>query len=114
MIMKTLKYTLSALVAVLLCVCVVSCGEDYSSPLKGQTVSDQTFETGTNSKTVTIGTKDLSKCKNPYFLIYVWKQHTWSVQTKLKKHKKQINYPLSKDIPTKSRNFAHDIGVLWE
>lgn len=62
MIMKTLKYTLSALVAVLLCVCVVSCGEDYSSPLKGQTVSDQTFETGTNSKTVTIGTKDLSKC----------------------------------------------------
>ena len=60
--MKTLKYTFSALIAVLLCVYVVSCGEDYSSPLKGQTVSDQTFETGTNSKTVTIGTKDLSKC----------------------------------------------------
>lgn len=62
MIMKTLKYTLSALIAVLLCAYVVSCGEDYSSPLKGQTVSDQTFETGTNSKTVSIGTKDLSKC----------------------------------------------------
>lgn len=62
MIMKTLKYTFSALIAVLLCAYVVSCGEDYSSPLKGQTVSDQTFETGTNSKTVTIGTKDLSKC----------------------------------------------------
>lgn len=62
MIMKTIKYSLSALLAVLLSVCVMSCGEDYSSPLKGQIVSDQTFETGTNSKTVTIGTKDLSKC----------------------------------------------------
>ena len=60
--MKTIKYSLSALLAVLLSVCVMSCGEDYSSPLKGQIVSDQTFETGTNSKTVTIGTKDLSKC----------------------------------------------------
>lgn len=67
--MKTIKYSLSALLAVLLSVCVMSCGEDYSSPLKGQIVSDQTFETGTNSKTVTIGTKDLMYCINQCQLV---------------------------------------------
>lgn len=41
---------------------MVSCSEDYSSPLKGQAVSNKTFETGTNSMTITIGREDLSKC----------------------------------------------------
>lgn len=42
--------------------CLTSCSEDYISPLQGIMVSGQTFETGTNSKTVSLGTKDLSKC----------------------------------------------------
>ena len=62
MIMKIIKNTLFVIVAVLLSLYVVSCGEDYSSPLKGQNVSDQTFEPRFSSKTVTIGTKDLSNC----------------------------------------------------
>jgi len=49
-------------VAVLFCICVASCSEEYSSPLKGQTVSNQIFETGTTTKTITIGKGDLSKC----------------------------------------------------
>lgn len=45
-----------------ICLVIMSCGEDYSSPLKGIVVDNQTFETGTNNKTVSIGTKDISKC----------------------------------------------------
>ncbi len=60
--MKIFNYFLPVFIAMFFCVCIVSCGEDYSSPLKGQTVADQIFETGTNSKTITIGIDDLSKC----------------------------------------------------
>lgn len=61
--MKTIKYSLLSLFLVVISTtCIVSCGEDYSSPLKGIVVSDQIFETGTNKMTVTLGTEDLSKC----------------------------------------------------
>lgn len=61
--MKTIKYSLLSLFLVVIgTICIVSCGENYSSPLKGIVVGNQTFETGTNNKTVSIGTKDISKC----------------------------------------------------
>lgn len=41
----------------------MSCNsESYTSPLKGQSVEKQIFETGTYTKNLTIGTEDLSKC----------------------------------------------------
>lgn len=43
-------------------VCFVSCSEEYTSPLKGQTVTTQLFESGQNSKTITIGNADLKDC----------------------------------------------------
>ena len=60
--MKTISRSFVVLTTIIVSALIVSCSEDYSSPLKGQTVTDQLFETGTNSKTITIGTKDLSKC----------------------------------------------------
>ena len=60
--MESVKYSLYSLIAMFISVCFVSCGEDYSSPLKGQTVEDLVFEKGGGSKTISIGTKDLSKC----------------------------------------------------
>lgn len=60
--MRHLLYIGNIFVAVLFCICVASCSEEYSSPLKGQTVSNQIFETGTTTKTITIGKGDLSKC----------------------------------------------------
>ena len=61
--MKTINYSLLSLFLVVISItCTVSCGEDYSSPLKGIVIDKQTFETGTNNKTVSIGTKDISKC----------------------------------------------------
>ena len=61
--MKIKKHSLLSLFLVVIgTLCIVSCGEDYSSPLKGIVVSDQIFETGTNKMTVTLGTEDLSKC----------------------------------------------------
>lgn len=62
MIMKTIKYSILTLMSVLVSVCIVSCGEDYSSPLKGKTINDVVFETGVHNKTVSIGTEDLTKC----------------------------------------------------
>ncbi len=62
MIMKTIKYSIVTLMSVIISVCLVSCSEDYSSPLKGKTVNDVVFETGIHSKTVSIGTEDLTKC----------------------------------------------------
>ena len=62
MIMKTIKYSFLTLISVIISACFVSCSEDYSSPLKGKTVNDVVFETGVNSKTVSIGTEDLTKC----------------------------------------------------
>ncbi|SEM65572.1 Putative binding domain-containing protein, N-terminal [Prevotella sp. ne3005] len=60
---KTINYSLLSLFLVVISItCTVSCGEDYSSPLKGIVIDKQTFETGTNNKTVSIGTKDISKC----------------------------------------------------
>lgn len=44
------------------CAFLISCSEDYTSPLKGQTVSTQFFESGQNSKTITIGNADLKDC----------------------------------------------------
>lgn len=60
--MKTIKYSILTLISVVISVCLVSCSEDYSSPLKGKTVNDVVFETGIHSKTVSIGTEDLTKC----------------------------------------------------
>lgn len=61
--MKTINYSLFTLISVLFSMCVVSCGEDYSSPLKGQSVDDVVLEaTGSISKTITIGKDDLGKC----------------------------------------------------
>ena len=60
--MKTIKYSFLTLISVIISACFVSCSEDYSSPLKGKTVNDVVFETGVNSKTVSIGTEDLTKC----------------------------------------------------
>lgn len=60
--MRHLLYIGNIFVAVLFCICVASCSEGYSSPLKGQSVEQQVFETGTNIKTITIGKDDLSKC----------------------------------------------------
>lgn len=57
------KIILSTLAIIIFCLFIISCSsDDDSSPLKGQTISDQIFETGTNTKTVTLGTKDLSNC----------------------------------------------------
>lgn len=57
------KFSFSTIFAVLLGMCMTSCSsDDYSSPLKNQTVGDQTFEAGATSKTITIGAEDISKC----------------------------------------------------
>lgn len=60
--MKYFSYFGFFIFATLFCTCIFSCSEEYSSPLKGQTVSNQIFETGTTTKTITIGKGDLSKC----------------------------------------------------
>ena len=60
--MRCLVYIGNALIATLFFLCVASCSEEYSSPLKGQTVSNQVFGDGANSETITIGNSDLSKC----------------------------------------------------
>lgn len=61
--MKKIKYFYVTLFAVIFNAYFISCsGDDYSSPLKGQNINDLVFETGTNSKTITINNKDLSSC----------------------------------------------------
>lgn len=63
--MKTINYSVMALLSVLFCAFLTSCSEEYSSPLKGQTVDDVIVEPisfGSISKTITIGKDDLSKC----------------------------------------------------
>lgn len=63
--MKTINYSVMALLSVLFCAFLTSCSEEYSSPLKGQTVDDVIVEPisfGSISKTITIGKDDLSRC----------------------------------------------------
>lgn len=60
--MRHFGYIGISVLTILFCTCYFSCSEEYSSPLKGQTVSNQIFETGTTTKTITIGKGDLSKC----------------------------------------------------
>ena len=64
-----MKNLLTKFVVFLFVASFISCGEDYSSPLKGQTVEDVVFEAasfGNASKTISFGNEDLSKCVLTY------------------------------------------------
>ena len=58
--MRTIKYFIVCVIAVMASLYVTSCSKEYSSPLKGQVVKDLTFDSSQSSNTVTIADADLT------------------------------------------------------
>lgn len=60
MIMKTFKYSFSALFIALFSTIIFSCSKEYSSPLKGQKVEDMRFYGASGTNSTTLGNINLS------------------------------------------------------
>ena len=58
--MRTIKYFIVCVIAVMASLCVTSCSKEYSSPLKGQVVKDLTFNSSQSSNSVSIADADLT------------------------------------------------------
>ena len=58
--MRTIKYFVVCVIAVMASLYVTSCSKEYSSPLKGQVVKDLTFDSSQSSNSVSIADADLT------------------------------------------------------